>query len=219
MITVKYIKKGVAACISHVDVLRSIHRAINRAGIKVNYSEGYGKHILLYLTQPLPIFIESECEYFTVSCDNIGAEEFLARYNAHSPSYMRGLAAYKSVKNPNLAAKITASLYRIPYESDGTFTLPELPKEIIVEQTKNNKTTTKDIRPLIHSMETDSEYIYALVSTGGQNLRVDVLAKYLRTLGIVVNDNEACKTAQYVQGENNLVNADDYLSSLTNGDL
>lgn len=64
MITVriKFKKVDLAAFFSHLDLQRSMQRALKKSGLPVWYSMGYNPHI--YMTFPLPLSLgqESECE-------------------------------------------------------------------------------------------------------------------------------------------------------------
>ena len=63
MITLSYRRFGNGIYISHTDVIRSLNRTIRRAGIDVNYSKGFNRHMSLKLTQPLPLGIASDDEW------------------------------------------------------------------------------------------------------------------------------------------------------------
>ncbi|MDR3292765.1 MAG: TIGR03936 family radical SAM-associated protein, partial [Clostridiales bacterium] len=79
MITIKYKKIGNAVYVSHIDTLRTVIRSIRRAGLSISYSQGFNPHPELYLSPPLPLFVESEAEYFSVDAKE-SAEDFLIRY-------------------------------------------------------------------------------------------------------------------------------------------
>lgn len=66
MITLKYFKKDKAVFLSHIDVLRHMNRTFRRAGIDVQFSQGFNPHMLTKLGIPLPLATYSNCEYVTV---------------------------------------------------------------------------------------------------------------------------------------------------------
>lgn len=55
-------KVGRAKYISHLDLMRSMTKAIKRSGLKVWYTEGYNPHAYITFPLPLSLGIESESE-------------------------------------------------------------------------------------------------------------------------------------------------------------
>ncbi len=66
MLTLKYCKAGSACFISHIDLLRHVSRILRRAGITVNYSQGFNPHALVYFSPPLGVGVSSVAEYLTI---------------------------------------------------------------------------------------------------------------------------------------------------------
>jgi radical SAM-linked protein len=52
--------------ISHLDLLRLWHRALNRAGIRLAYSEGFNPHPRLSLAAPLALGVTSQAELMDI---------------------------------------------------------------------------------------------------------------------------------------------------------
>ena len=52
--------------ISHLDLIRLWHRALNRAGIAIAYSEGFNPHPRLSLAAPLALGVTSEAELMDI---------------------------------------------------------------------------------------------------------------------------------------------------------
>ena len=48
-----YEKKGTAAYISHLDLIRTFQRSFLRAGLPVKYSQGFNPHIEMSIVVPL----------------------------------------------------------------------------------------------------------------------------------------------------------------------
>ena len=65
MIAFKYTKTDGAEYISHLDLLRHLDRTLRRAGIKVEYSQGYHKHPRIFMCNPLALGVRSVSEYCT----------------------------------------------------------------------------------------------------------------------------------------------------------
>lgn len=55
-------KKGRAVFISHLDLFRTMQRAMKRSGLPVWYSEGFNPRIYLNFPLALALGVESECE-------------------------------------------------------------------------------------------------------------------------------------------------------------
>ena len=109
MIAFKYTKTDGAEYISHLDLLRHLDRTLRRAGIKVEYSQGYHKHPRIFMGNPLALGVRSVSEYCTADAKYEG--DFKEAFNACSPGGIRCLD-YKSVKeNPNFAESIKACRY------------------------------------------------------------------------------------------------------------
>ena len=112
LITVRFSKQENGTFVAHTDILRALNRTFRRAGIIMNYSTGFNKHMLLNLTQPLPLGIASECEYVTADvASEMSAEEFLDMFNACCPPFLHGERAWVTEKKPALASVITASRF------------------------------------------------------------------------------------------------------------
>ena len=82
MIFFKFEKKDTACFIPHLDTLRTIVRTIRRADIKMNFSQGFNPHMLLFFGNPISLGIESYAEYCAADVkEDISAELFKERFN------------------------------------------------------------------------------------------------------------------------------------------
>lgn len=64
---IKYAKMGRIRFISHLDVMRVLTRALNRADIPVAYSKGFNPRPRISMGLPLPLGYESKCELADVT--------------------------------------------------------------------------------------------------------------------------------------------------------
>ncbi len=62
-----YSRLGDARHFGHLELAKIIRRAIRRVGIKVAYSKGFNPGMLLSFDDPLPIGMESQEEFFTIT--------------------------------------------------------------------------------------------------------------------------------------------------------
>ena len=80
----KFYKKEEFKYLSHLDIIRILCRALNRAGFNVAYSSGYNPKPKIKFSAPTPLGIESFAEYGEVTVnDNINGNEFKERMIFH----------------------------------------------------------------------------------------------------------------------------------------
>ena len=58
---VKYQRREDARFISHLDLMRTMNRAMKRAGAPLKYTEGFNPHVVMTVALPLSVGITSEC--------------------------------------------------------------------------------------------------------------------------------------------------------------
>lgn len=109
--------------LSHLDLVRTMERAIRRAGLPMAYSEGFTPRPIMSYGYALPVGILSEAEYgdFTFAVD-LDPEEFVRCYNQHLPKGLEVLWAERlPEKTPTLMGEINAASWRLflPQTSGG----------------------------------------------------------------------------------------------------
>lgn len=109
----KFYKKNEFKYLSHLDIVRIIIRALNRAGFKVVYSHGYNPKPAIGFSPPTPLGIESMAEYADVFLYNdIAEDEFTAGINRELKQQIQVTGAVRiSGKTENLMNEIGVSLY------------------------------------------------------------------------------------------------------------
>lgn len=177
MIAFKYTKTDGAEFISHLDLLRHIDRTLRRAGIEVEYSQGFHKHPRIFMGNPLALGVRSVSEYCTVDTRFDG--NFKEAFNACAPGGVRCLDFKVTADNPNFAESIKACRYEAEgikdFDVDGI-----LSKESIIITDMRGRTV--DIRPRICSVERrDGKLVFTLYC-GEKNLRPDLFCEYLSSL-------------------------------------
>ena len=177
MIAFKYTKTDGAEFISHLDLLRHIDRTLRRAGIEVEYSQGFHKHPRIFMGNPLALGVRSVSEYCTVDTRFDG--NFKEAFNACAPGGVRCLDFKVTADNPNFAESIKACRYEAEGIKD--FDVDEiLSKESILITDMRGRTV--DIRPRICSVERrDGKLVFTLYC-GEKNLRPDLFCEYLSSL-------------------------------------
>ena len=95
----KFYKIGSLQYISHLDLVRTMTRNINRAGIPGWYTQGYNPRLKLTFSLPLSIGTQSECEFFDMRLvEPMAFDEVKNRINATLTDEMQVVDVYESDK-------------------------------------------------------------------------------------------------------------------------
>ena len=78
-IRIKFSKTGSLQYISHLDLQRLFGRAAVRAGIPLWYTQGFNPHPKMVFALPLPVGVQSLCEFLDVKIDKAIANEDIAK--------------------------------------------------------------------------------------------------------------------------------------------
>ena len=218
LITVRFSKQENGTFVAHTDILRALNRTFRRAGIIMNYSTGFNKHMLLNLTQPLPLGIASECEYVTADvAGEMSAEEFLDKFNACCPPFLHGERAWVTEKKPALASVITAS--RFFFRSSEAISVKEklenCRKEYVITYVHGGKEKTVDAAKLIYELTVTEDGVEALIASGNINLRSDALSKnWNDDFGLHIGLADIVRKEQYINLPTGFISATEYMESL-----
>ncbi len=94
-IRVRFRKVGDLQYISHLDLQRTMHRILSRAGIPVWYTKGFNPHIKIVFSTPLSIGTQSECEMLDIRIEReISCEEIKTLLNREVTKEMQILDVY-----------------------------------------------------------------------------------------------------------------------------
>lgn len=95
-ILIKFTKMGTAKFISHLDTMRTLHRAFRRAEFPIAYSQGFNPHPSISVAAPLALGIGSVAEYADIELErNVDMDEFINRLNESLPD---GIEIKKAIK-------------------------------------------------------------------------------------------------------------------------
>ena len=218
LITVRFCKRENGTFVAHTDILRALNRTFRRAGILMNYSTGFNKHMLLNLTQPLPLGIASECEYVTADvASEMSAEEFLNKFNACCPPFLYGERAWITEKKPALASVITASrfFFRSPEAIAVKEKLENCRNDYSITYVHGGKEKTVDAAKLIYELTVTEEGVEALIASGNVNLRSDALAKnWDDDFGLRIGLADIVRKEQYIASPTGFVSATEYMENM-----
>ena len=147
-IRIKFLKTGSLQYISHLDLHRLLNRALVRAGIPIWYTKGFNPHAKMVFALPLPVGVESVCEYLDLKIDkDISNDDVKELLNKQLTEELQVIEVYDpSVK----FADICKAEYRILFDSVNAS--PELAGKMNdffasspIMMTKKTKSGEKDI--------------------------------------------------------------------------
>ena len=156
----KFKKVGSLQYISHLDLVRTMHKIIIRSKLPLWYTEGFNPKPKMIFAAPLSIGTESMCEFMDLRLiDDVPAEEAKARLNANMTDEMQVIDAYYT---ENKMTDLKWLSYSIDIKTDNA--TPELAGKcqqmlladhVLVEKKAKPRETPKtaDIRSLIKSVE------------------------------------------------------------------
>jgi len=95
-IRIKFTKTGNLVYISHLDLQKTMQKIIVRSGIDIWYSEGFNPQPKISFATPLPIGVESECEFLDLRLNSDqDLNEIKDNLQNNFPSEMKVLKVYK----------------------------------------------------------------------------------------------------------------------------
>ncbi|AQR97625.1 TIGR03936 family radical SAM-associated protein [Clostridium saccharoperbutylacetonicum] len=194
----KFTKEENIKFISHLDVLKTIQKNIRRAGLPIEYSQGFNPHMNTSIAQPLSVGVYSSGEYMDmVLTTEVDEKEIIDKLNETAPSGIKYISAtaipYKEgeKKVPQAMALIDAARYIIKVKYSNTTKLEEeMDKLLEVKEWITIKKTKKgekevDIRAFIKEISfwIKDEYLVlnVVISTGSrEHLSADLLVSYIQ---------------------------------------
>ncbi len=202
---VKFKKTGKLQYISHLDLVRTMHKIIVRAKLPLWYTEGFNPKPKMVFAAPLSIGTESMTEFVDIRLnEKIDESEAMKRLNLNMTEEMQALAVYYPERK---LTEMKWLSYTIIIKTDSSSEkLAEKCREILtaenVEVEKKNKNgdlITTDIRPLIKSVNSvfDGENIRiscVLSADASAFLNPEYVIKALkRKCGILSSKNLLCE--------------------------
>lgn len=203
--------------ISHLDLMRTMERAIRRAGIPITYSKGFNPHMELSFATPLGVGTWSKGEYMDFKLDyEIGGVDIIKSINAALPADIRFISVKQAdERHPSLMTMVDAALYEITLVclDEACITHEQIENfmgNTKIEVLKEGKNGSRiiDIKPMIYNIEllekkSSAAVISTITAAGSKsNLNPEVLVmgmkKYIgcaETLEI----RDICKIDTYVK--------------------
>ena len=157
---IKFKKVGSLQYISHLDLVRTMHKIIIRSKLPLWYTEGFNPKPKMIFAAPLSIGTESMCEFMDLRLiDDVPAEEAMARLNSNMTDEMQVIEAYYTEKKMTdlkwLAYSIDIKTDNASDELSAKCKAALLGESVTVAKKAKPREEQKvvDIRPLINSVE------------------------------------------------------------------
>ena len=168
-VRIKFCKKGTLQFISHLDLQRTFHRVLVRAGIPMWYTKGFNPHAKLVFGVPLSVGTESVCEMADLKIERkIGLNDIKNQLNEQLTDEMYVLEAYyPDTKFSDIAYADYTITLRSPAitEASGEAITKLFSSPIMM--TKKSKSGEKevDITTFIKKLETNASNGEMVIST------------------------------------------------------
>lgn len=160
--------------IGHLDLMRTVQRALRRSNLPVKYSNGFNPHIRLSFAAPLSVGVIGLRELMEVPVeDGLTEEQFVTRMNDVLPSCLQ-IRFCRSVPDefPALMSLVAGADYRITFAkteegqkaASGFAAFMALDSYVAQRRTKSGENPC-DIRPFVIEgtiTETDTDYVIEL---------------------------------------------------------
>lgn len=204
-----------ASYLSHLDIQRTLQRAMRRADLPLRYSNGFNPHPEVHFATALSTGDESVCEWFDVLLDGmLTPASFTERLNAALPEGLCVSGAFEGTEIGfgSLTARLRAAEYRLEIQTDRPANVQAAlesllnEKEIIIDKRTKGGIKPHDMRPQvldakILKSEADT---YTLKVTGtltaAGGLRTEAFVKVLLERMGANGTFHCCRTGMFFDG-------------------
>ncbi len=182
----KFHKGGATRYIAHLDLMRAMNRAIRRAGLPAQYSQGFHPHIVMSFAQALGLGYLSEGEYMEITLpDGYPLLQAMDQLNNTLPDGLKAIGVWQVPEAmATLMAQVTAARWRIEFEQqlsgeDAMRFLALLDRETIdVVKDGKNGPAAMEIRKGIYSIEMKNSGVELFLAAGSAlNIRPELVVK------------------------------------------
>lgn len=182
----KFSKGGAARYIAHLDLMRAMNRAIRRAGLPAQYSQGFHPHIVMSFAQALGLGYLSEGEYMEISLpDGANIQDAMESLNRALPDGLLMTGAWAIPEGmATLMAQVTAARWRVEFAEplsgeDIKQCMSLLDRETIdVVKDGKNGPAAMEIRKGIYSIEAKNGSLELFLAAGSAlNIRPELVVK------------------------------------------
>lgn len=175
-----YRKSGRIALLSHLEVARSLERAVRRAKLPYAISQGFSPHMKIAFGSALPVGVGGEQECFDLQLTRYVAPDSAceALQGASAQDLMVTACSPIGPRDPAASVAYPISTYRVEL-SDAPASKITVPETITVIRKKKEKVLKVDEFLLDNPMIEGSTMTFALRAKPTGSLRVDTLIREL----------------------------------------
>ena len=194
----RFEKTGRAVYISHLDLMRTMQRAFNRAGLPLKYSEGFNPHPQIAIALPLSVGTGSLCEIMDFKLKGEETPDLAAlpeRLTAVLPEGIRVTEAYEFTRKVAELKWLHVEGFfeydrRDPAEMEGELRRFYKQESIVITKKTKRGMGETDIHPGIEAIGLearkedgqDGVWVEAVLSAQEPTINPELLAEALRQL-------------------------------------
>lgn len=153
--------------IGHLDLMRTMQRALRRSDLPIRYSQGFNPHILLTFAAPLSVGMSGLREIMEVPVEgNMSAEVFFEKLSAALPPDLI-IRSVRTVEDnhPASMAALQAARFECIFDEDASALEENVEKflaqqEIMVMRKTKSGEKLSDIRPMIYELKFANHKLY-----------------------------------------------------------
>lgn len=119
---VKYARDHRVKYISHLDFIKMFHRAVRRAGLAMEFSQGFNPHPIMTVAMPLSVGVTADAEFLKIGfAEDYTPEEIKNRLNNTLPGGYVISEVVKTEGKQHDFAKLDRAVYEVELETTGEF--------------------------------------------------------------------------------------------------
>ncbi len=158
---IHYTKTGVLRFISHLDWMRMLFRVLSKADFDLVLTQGFSPHPKASLCPPLPLGVESVCEYVDISLRQVlSSADISAALSQSSLPEFKVLSAERVIGKPippqSEAIRISLPADAIGSVRDALDTFFRVPSLMFTKATET-RSKTYDLRQIVQSASWDGD--------------------------------------------------------------
>lgn len=194
ILRIKYKKEANMKFLSHLELIKTMERAFRRMNLPMAFSKGFSPKPKISYAAPLPVGVETECDFLDVELtEKIDKENLLKDQAKYLPKGLEFVEATYKGKSKSLMSLVTDSAYIIQICTQVHLSKEEVAEKLLSfmanesityeKLNKKNKKKIVDIKPLINyfdvlSVHEDQIIMKAMVTTGSNgNLKPEKLVE------------------------------------------
>jgi radical SAM-linked protein len=180
VVRIRFSRKGPGAYLAHLDMMRIFERAINRADLCCEYTQGFNPRPIMTFALPLGVGVETIDDYADiVVCEKTKIMDFTTLLNQFLPEDIEILGGTMiQSEKVSLMAQVSYAGYSFYLEGIGRFEklLTGAEHLDVVKHSKEGNKTIDVKKYLIEYTSHDPHSLYVIVKAGSkENLRPDLL--------------------------------------------